>query len=182
MQKRYAAAFLLAALAVATPSSQELPTTGKPNPQVPAESAAAGQPVNIQLEIAIIDQMAAGEPVRKVVTVTTADRATRSIRSIGRVRQGTPQASWPGQATDGNVQINLDARPQILQSGAIRLTLGLQYSPHAAGGDAPSEWSSLNEQITVILQPGKPLVVSQAVDPGSTRKINVEVTATLMKP
>jgi hypothetical protein len=83
--------------------------------------------------------------------------------------------------SQGRVQINVDARPQILQSGAIRLMLGLEYNPRTLGNDAPTEWSSLNEQLGVVLQPGKPLLVSQAADPASDRKITVELTATILK-
>jgi hypothetical protein len=98
-----------------------------------------------------------------------ADREIGSIRSSGSVRNSR------------RVQINVDVRPQILQSGAIRVMLGLEYNPGTLGNDAPTEWSSLNEQIGVVLQPGKPLMVSQAADPASDRKITVELTATLLK-
>jgi hypothetical protein len=61
------------------------------------------------------------------------------------------------------------------------LILGLEYNPRTLGSDAPTEWSSLNEQIGVVLEPGKPLIVSQAADPASERKISVQVRATPMK-
>jgi hypothetical protein len=41
--------------------------------------------------------------------------------------------------------------------------------------------ASLNENITLILESGKPTIVSQAADPTSDRKITVEVTATILK-
>jgi hypothetical protein len=41
--------------------------------------------------------------------------------------------------------------------------------------------SSLNERISVIVQDGKPMVISQAADPGSDRKITVELRATIAK-
>jgi hypothetical protein len=47
--------------------------------------------------------------------------------------------------------------------------------------DAPTESSSLNEQLTVILDAGKPMVVSQAPDPASDRKIAVEIRATVLR-
>lgn len=173
MQRRYATTLLLAALAVAGPHAQEVPpqtTAEQPKPQATAaEPAAAGQAVNIKLDVTITDQTGPGEPIRKIVTLIVADRSNGSIRSTGSVR------------SQGRVQINVDARPQILPSGAIRLTLGLEYNPRTLGNDAPTEWSSLNEQLGVVLQSGKPLLVSQAADPASDRKISVEVTATLLK-
>jgi hypothetical protein len=41
--------------------------------------------------------------------------------------------------------------------------------------------SGINQSQTVILQSGKPLVVSQAADPISDRKVLVEVKATVLK-
>jgi len=41
--------------------------------------------------------------------------------------------------------------------------------------------AQINERLTVILQENKPLVISQAADPGSDRKITVELIATIGK-
>jgi hypothetical protein len=82
----------------------------------------------------------------------------------------------------GAVHINADVRPQILQSGSIHVALGLEYRPRLTGSDNPTESSTLSEQIGVVLQPGKALIVSQAPDPASDRKITVELTATLLRP
>ncbi|HJR61727.1 MAG TPA: hypothetical protein VJ813_20135 [Vicinamibacterales bacterium] len=176
MQKRYVViTALLAALAIEPSRAQSPQQAGQT--QKAAEPVATrtqtesplGQPVNIKLDLTITDQTGPGEPLKKVVTLVLADRGTGSIRSTGSVR------------TQGRVQINVDARPQILASGAIRLGLGLEYNPRTLGNDAPTEWSSLNEQISVVLTPGTPLVVSQAADPASDRRITVEVRATLLK-
>ena len=169
--QRTLATILFAALVIAAPQAQDaVQTPGKQKTQtVPVDLAAGGQPVNIKLDVTITDQTGPGEPIRKVVTLIVADRTNGSIRSTGSVR------------SQGRVQINVDARPQILQSGAIRLMLGLEYNPRTLGNDAPTEWSSLNEQLGVVLQPGKPLLVSQAADPASDRKITVELTATILK-
>jgi hypothetical protein len=42
-------------------------------------------------------------------------------------------------------------------------------------------FSALNEMLTVILQNGKPMVVSQAADPLNDRRITIEVKATIIK-
>ncbi len=172
MHRKALTAAIVAALLIVSPhapgAQQTKPgqpparTEQKPEPQF-------GQPVNIKLDLTITDQTGPGDPLKKVVTMVVADRGMGSIRSLGSVR------------TQGRVQINVDARPHILQSGAIRLSLGLEYNPRTLGNDAPTEWSSLNEQITVVMAAGRPLVVSQAADPASDRKISVEVLATVMK-
>ena len=48
--------------------------------------------------------------------------------------------------------------------------------PENSGGGA-----ELNQRLTVTLESGKPMVISRAADPAGNRKINVEVTATVMK-
>lgn len=162
---------VLAMFALSAQAQSPQPQKPEPTPAVRTEPASpVGQPVNIRLDLTITDQTGPGEPLKKVVTMVVADRGNGSIRSTGSVR------------TQGRVQINVDARPQIVApSGLIRLTLGLEYNPRTLGNDAPTEWSSLNEQIGVILEAGKPLIVSQAADPASDRKITVEVKATLLK-
>ena len=172
MHRRALTATIVATLLIAAPHAQA-PQQAKPEPPAARSEQKPepplGQPVNIKLDLTITDQAGPGEPLKKVVTIVVADRGMGSIRSLGTVR------------SQGRVQINVDARPQILQSGVIRLSLGLEYNPRTLGNDAPAEWSSLNEQITVVVTAGKPLVVSQAADPASDRKISVEVLATVMK-
>ncbi len=173
--KQHLAGFALIALTIAGVGAQSAPQTAE-RPKSPAVAGARvvppeppGQPTNIKLDLTITDQTGPGDPLRKVVTMVVADRRNGSIRSQGSVR------------TQGRVQINADVQPTILQSGAIRLRLGLEYNPRNMTTDAPTEWSSLNEQITVIVDPGKPLVISQAADPASDRKITVEIRAALLK-
>ena len=64
--------------------------------------------------------------------------------------------------------------------GRIWLRLVLEYSPPAS--EKLSEYGTpLNEMVTVLLQSGKPTVISQAADSSMERKVTVEVTATLLK-
>ena len=62
----------------------------------------------------------------------------------------------------------MDARPQILSTGNIRVMLGLEYQ-------------AISQQITLVVESGKPLIVTQAADPLSDRKVTVEVRATILK-
>ena len=177
MQRRTAAiATLLTVIAIGVPhaeqaarGTQNQKPVEQPETKQGAVESPPGQPVNIKLDLTITDQTGPGEPLKKVVTMVVADRGTGSIRSVGSVR------------SQGRVQINVDARPLIRQSGANRLMLGLEYNPRTLGNDAPTEWSSLNEQIQVVVEAGKLLIVSQAADPASDRTITVDVRATVMK-
>jgi hypothetical protein len=168
--RHFAAVVLLGALAVGALGAQSTTPPAKA-PEAPQRSLPdpAGQPTNIKLDFTITDQTGPGDPSRKVVTMVVADRGNGSIRSSGMVR---PQ---------GPVRINVDASPIILQNGDIRLRLGLEYNPRASTADSGNESPSLTEQMTVILDLGKPMVISQAADPASDRKITVEVRAALLK-
>lgn len=124
------------------------------------------KPINVKLDLTFTDHAASGEPIRKLVSMVVADRGVGTIRGGTRSEEG--------------VQINVDARPQILSSGAIRLMLALEY-PRALSNHTAAGSSTLNEQLTTIVQPGKPVVISQAADPTSDRRITVEVRASLIK-
>ncbi|MGH9373184.1 MAG: hypothetical protein ACRD15_16810 [Vicinamibacterales bacterium] len=151
----------------------------KPAPNVVGRDP-AGQPVNIKLDLTITDQTGPGEPAKRTVTMIVADRQNGSIRSTGNQVQA---------------RMFVDARPHILSNGDVQVFLGLEYNPRQAVVEksAADEFalipqqpsstggSSLNQRITLILQPGKPLIISQAADPVSDRKITVEVRAAILK-
>jgi len=171
------------------PASTAARPAQSPQPVAPAAQPAkppepAGQPLNIALELTITDQGGSGAPTKKAISLIVADRQNGSIRSRGRV--------GPGR----DVTINVDARPAINKDNIIRLDLGLEYQPivdertataaaatpsNAAMFPAEPSYSNLNQRISVLLESGKPLVISQAADPGSTRQISVEVKATIAK-
>jgi hypothetical protein len=159
-------------------------------PEKPAQSSArpaaseppAGQPVNVKLDLTITDQQGPGDPARKTVTLIIADRAGGAIRSTANVGRGT---------------INVDATPQIMANGNIRLQLGLEYNPRSATVpgvervksstgemvEVPRDpsGSGLQQRVAIVLAPGKPLVLSQSADPLSDRRITVEVKADVLK-
>jgi hypothetical protein len=163
-------------------AAQQKPAAERPQqPTPPREQPARaepGQPVNVKLEITITDQTGPGEPAKKTISMLLADRANGGIRS-----SGTQAVTSSGLAP---VSINVDAVPTILKEGSIRLQLGLEYQPRPAADPSqasvpPSRMSTLNERISVIVQDGKPMVISQAADPGSDRKITVELRASIVK-
>jgi hypothetical protein len=65
----------------------------------------------------------------------------------------------------------------------MRLELALEYAPRPGSDNASSGEgrARLNERLTLMVESGKPLAISQASDPTSDRKISVELTATLLK-
>ena len=180
-----AAAFILALItSVGAPGAHaQTPPAEKPAPgQVvaPNEAPSRGQPVNIKLDLTITDQLGPGEPAKKTVSMIVADRHTGAIRSA---------------ANSVRAVLNVDATPFILPSGSIRTMLGIEYNPRQGttqqqvkgpGGELmpllpEPGGSSLNQRVAIILEPGKPLLLSQAADPLSDRKITVEIRATILK-
>jgi hypothetical protein len=196
---------LMCALAVSgvTLGAQTRPAVPAPKPAVPApkpveakpepaKPAAAEQalPVNIRIEVNITDQTGSNPGAKKVVTMIVGDRQNTSIRSSASVPvkmsqfntgSPTPTTSY----TYRNVTINVDARPAIIlkEPNKIMVSFGLEYSPKSRSEPEEMEpgMASINERLGLILESGKPLIVSQAADPTSDRKITVEVTATILK-
>ena len=83
------------------------------------------------------------------------------------------------------VQLDVDARPFVSLDGQIQLELTLNYAPPGAQAaerdNARARPTTINQSQTLVLQSGKPLIISQAADPVSDRKVIVEVKATVLK-
>jgi hypothetical protein len=132
---------------------------------------------NVQIELTISDQVGTQTPEKKTVNMVVASGNWGKIRSTGNVRP-------PGE-TPLVVQLDVDARPLVSVDGPIQLELTLNYAPpglQAAERDnSKPRPTNINQSLTVVLQSGKPLIVSQAADPVSERKVVVEVKATVLK-
>jgi len=160
----------------------------KPAPTAKPAPVEQALPVNIKIEVNITDQVGSGPAARKVVSMIVGDRQNTSIRSSASVPVKAPGLISPTAIpsfTYRNVTINVDARPAIVLKDAnkILVTFGLEYFPKPSGGAEEMEpgMASINERLGLIFESGKPVVVSQAADPTSDRKITVEVTATILK-
>lgn len=148
-----------------------------PEPVVQVNAASARQPaqlVNIKLELTITDQRGAAPPTSKTVTLVVADRASGRIRTQGEVRMPNQRAV--------NINLNVDAQPEITRDNRVRMSIVLEYKPQVGEGDTEDRaTTSILESMTVILEDGKPLLVSQSADPYSDRKVKVEAKATFLK-
>jgi hypothetical protein len=113
---------------------------------------------NIKIDLTIIDAAPATAQVRKVLVLHIADGRNGQVRSQG--EQGL---------------INIDARPQVRPDGkTILLQLTVEYRPDARG-------TLFSESLSAMVVDGKPLMLSQTVDPSGDRKVSVEVLATIQK-
>jgi hypothetical protein len=134
---------------------------------------AEAQPVNIRLELTITDQRAETPVISKTVSMTVADRHSGRIRTQGDVR--TPTGFRP-------VILNVDCQGTLLARDRARMILTIEYRPVA--GEAENERATtpnVNESIAVILEDGKPMVISQSADPVTDRRVKVEAKITLLR-
>jgi hypothetical protein len=141
-----------------------------PAPPLPAPVRKEGQPINIRVETTISETGGNAPPVKKSVIAVAGDGYDASVREIANA-----------QNTGGPTSLNVDASPTILSNGKIRVRVTLQYS---AGQSQPAEArirTDLRQTLILILESGKPQVVSEASDPLSDRRVTVEVTATILK-
>jgi hypothetical protein len=153
------------------------PPAAPPNAR-PREPRRPGQPVNVKIEVTITDQRGGAQPLRKTVNVVTGDGMFGFIRST---------ANYAGI---GSVPLNVDAEPEILPNGKIRTRLNLQYSlPGAnspAGGEAGKDqahpvFTEIRDNLSLILENGKPLIAAQSADPVGDRQVTIEIKATILR-
>jgi hypothetical protein len=171
-------------LLAATAAAQEPAPAPAPDPKPQAAPAPAPVPrvepslANVRIDLTLTDQSGARPAVKKTITLTLADGERGAVRSrpqaVVSVMTGAPK----------NLQtlpLNLDARPTLL-GNRIKLMLTIEYSSidQAAGADMTPR-ADVNFSGHVLLDSGRPLVVAEAADPVSDRRVTVEVKATLLK-
>jgi hypothetical protein len=167
------------------PSPQPAQTPRPPQPEqtprppvVPGPPVPRGLAVNVKIDVTITELGGAGQPVTKTVTMTLADREP------GRIRTTTEALQVKG-ADMGPVRhfpLNVDATAEMIEGTKVRVRLNLEYDawePDVQRGIRPT--SQIREAITVILESGKSLMVSQSADPLGDRKVTVEARATILR-
>jgi hypothetical protein len=170
---------VVVATAAQTPAPAQAPvpqpgaktTQTTPTPQAPVTQVVPGPPkkirgrdVNVQIELTITEHQGGAAGEKRVVSMIVADAA------FGRIRSTASQ----------DVKLNIDATPTMLDNDRIALELTIEYIPITPEGAARRP-AGLLEMLTVILQNGKPLQISQAADPTIDRRITAEVRASVMK-
>jgi hypothetical protein len=146
--------------------------TPAPEPFPPQARKLRGKDVNVHVEITISDQTGSAAPDKKVVSLLAADQTMGRVRANARASRANVGFVGTG--------LNVDARPLVLEGDRILLELTLEYMP-LRESPTTQEPTNLNESISVILVSGKTLMISQAADPISDRKMTVEVKATVIR-
>lgn len=160
-----------------TPGAQQggatTPPAAAPRPETPRAPSIMSQnnlpmaaATNIRLDLAITDTFT-GSPVKKTVSLLILNGNSGMIRTRG---------------SDGWSVLNVDAVAQAYQNGQVSLRMTFEYAPSSSKeASVNNRPPSLNESITVVLQDGKPMMVSQSADPATDRKVTAELTATILK-
>jgi hypothetical protein len=160
-------------------------TTASPTPSTPVTTLAPtprreGQPINIKVDVTITDMRGGTAAAKKTVSVVTADSMGGFIRS---------QANYNNI---GEVPLNVDTEPFLLPDGKIRVRVNLQYelpapppNPTAQSEVAPQAGTlrktSIHENLSLILENGKPIIAAQSADPVGDRQVTIEVKATVLR-
>jgi uncharacterized protein (DUF4415 family) len=165
--------------AAAQAGSPERETQAKPaEPKAAAQEAQPAarreltQAINVRIDVTITDQTSAEQGAVKTLTLLAADGSWTRVRSEG--------FAW---TTGGQYPISLrvDARPRLLQAEKVHLELVLDYKPTAPEPKPGASATTLSESCDIVLESGKPIVISQAADPNSDRKVKLEVKATILR-
>ena len=166
------------------PTPGQLPRASTRMPPAPAPAVAiapvertrrTGQPVNVKIDVTIADQREGAAALKKTVSVVTGDNMSGFIRT---------QAAY---TSAGEVWLNVDAEPEILTDGKIRVRVNLQYDlPEKAQPTEPAGYGRLvktqiRENLALILENGKSIIAAQSADPAIDRQVTVEVKATILK-
>jgi len=160
-------AICLAATVNAQQGAQPKPQPA-PAPTMPGQPSivsspvgGAGELVNVRYEIRIREE-GGPQPITKTVSMTG------TLHEVSLVRANQGQAN----------PLNVDANPTNIRDGRVLTKLGIEYTPQT-----PAQMSKLSvrQNISVWLESGKPMVISQSADPLSDRRLTVEVTATILK-
>ena len=149
------------------------PPTAAPAVAVPERPRREGQPINVKVDLTLTDQRGGGAPIKRTLTVIAADGFTGSIRT---------QSSVVGIGNP--VPLNVDASPTLLADSKIRLAINLQYdwpAPDGVMARGTVTSTSLHDQLMMILESGKAMIVAQSADPVGDRQVTVEVKATILR-
>jgi hypothetical protein len=174
--------FLLLAATAAGQEPAPAPAPDHPKPQAAPTPAPVPRPepsvANVRIDLTLTDQSGARPAVKKTITLTLADGERGSVRSrpqaVVSVMAGAPK----------NLQtlpLNVDAWPTLL-GNRIKLMLTIEYSSvDQASGSEMTPRADVNFSGRVLLDNGRPLIVAEAADPVSDRRVTVEVKATVLK-
>jgi hypothetical protein len=152
--------------------------TPKPAAAAPAPPAAPAKPlVNIKVDVKITDLRGGQPAATKAVSLTVANGESGSARSQVEAVYGKTEVSRIAF-------LKTDVRPDIdrFDGQKIRLRLSLEYNLiDSSDAVAKPPVTTVQDALTFVLDNGRPLVVAETAEPGSDRRVRLEVTATVLR-
>lgn len=140
-------------------------------PAPPAAASTVSQATswqNVAIEVTILDWLTADMQTKKTVSMLILDGRSGQVRS----------------SNEG--YINIDASPSIRPDGRIYLRLTVAYLPYLTAQQSQQTGNTVgrtdfSESLSVVVNDGKPITLSQAADPRGDRKVSLQVTASVIK-
>jgi hypothetical protein len=155
------------------PAAQTLPPP-KAAPPPPPPPPARARLANVRVDLRITDVRGGQDPITKTLSLTVGDRQQGMVRTTAEFysAKGGQRHVLP---------LNVDAKP-VIEGDRVRLQLSLDYNIVSPNADAttPTSATEVRESLGMVLESGKPLVVSESADPLSDRRVKLEVTATIL--
>jgi hypothetical protein len=173
----------LAAAAQAPPT----PPTASPGPaKVHPEKPAPGIPppvrqgkdINIRIDGTVIESRGDKVVDKKVISVTCVDGRGAFVRS-------SQQVAFRAKGSDGfsyrDAPLNMDADVTLRDDGRVLARITVEYRTPATSESGDAIDGGIRQSVSVVLQPGVPLMVAQSADAVGDRRVALEVTATVLK-
>ena len=158
---------LCAGAAGAQNKPQPAPAQPAPAGGAPAQAAATppADPVNVRFEVRLREEGGGAKPTSRVVGVLATVMELSSVRA-------NPNSRNP---------LNIDVMASIIRENKVRTRLTIEYTQPTAEPNPNPNPFAIRQTVNLWLDSGKPMVVSQAIDPSSDRRIDIEVTATILR-
>jgi hypothetical protein len=182
------------------------PEVAGQNPELAPAQKSNPEAANVRLEVTISYQVGNAVPVKRSATLTVADQGSGSLRSGNQVAVPSTTSYVPAPAAakgDGaapavapipmtsfsyrSVGLNVDARNVYIQGNKARLSLSVEFSAidekTADSAGRPPSFPTFSQNLSLILESGKPIIVGQSSDfvDNVERKQSVEVKATILR-
>ena len=188
----------------ARPTVAQPQVTPRPEPAPAPKPTSEYEAANVKVEVTITYQVGNGAPVKRMATLTVADQGRGSLRSGNQVAVPSttfipttqamkPEGSAPASPspltsfTYKSVGLNLDANRVYIQGNKTRMELSVEFSAidekPADGSGRPPSFPTFSQNLTLVLESGKPVIVGQSSDvvDNVERKQTVEVKATILR-
>lgn len=164
--------------APSAPSTQPAPQAkpAVPRPAVVVDPEAGGQPINIRLDVSLVDQSGPGPVQPKTVMVMLVDRAMGKTRSVFEDR--TINVDARPEIRDGRIRVNLTVQSAPVRVVDVRGLPVMPGTPEASKVDRTLDWRN---SFSLLLENGKPMLALESSDPAKNRKLSLEVKATIVK-